>query len=278
MPELLTMSIAEAYALGPLAGLVGLFVILRVRLHKRGIAWPFSRDAAFVVGIVCVGSALDSPIAAHDEEFPAHAVQHLLLAMAAPLAFALAAPITLMLRAGSGSPRRLLVALLHAPLVRVLSWAPVGAALSVGGMWLLYVTPLYQLTLEHPWLHVIVHVHMLVVGSLFAFSLAGADPVALRGGRRTQVAALFVSFAGHAVLAKYLYVHGAALATADSAAQWRTGAQVLWYGGDVLELALTVAMFLRWHRADERRVGQQRRRERLAVGACIAPQRGSVAR
>lgn len=160
----------------PVVGL-GFFVALRLRLRRLAPSWPVVRDVAFVIGVLCLVAALDSPIASHDEQFAAHAVQHLLLAMAAPLAFALAAPVTLVLRASTGSARRAVAAALRTPVVRALSWAPTGAAVSTAGMWLLYVTPLYGSTATHPLVHWLVHAHMLLAGSLLSFSLAGADPI-----------------------------------------------------------------------------------------------------
>ena len=41
----------------------------------------------------------------------------------------------------------------------------VGAALSVGLMWLLYLTGLYHESLEHPLLHDLIHAHVLFSGS-----------------------------------------------------------------------------------------------------------------
>ena len=129
----------------------------RVRLQHQGVHWPTRRDAAFTVGLLCIVAAIMSPIAAYDEQFPVHMVQHLLLGMVAPCGFALAAPITLLLRASPIPIRRQFVRILHTRLIRWLSWAPVGALLSAGLMWPLYLSPLYAATLHHPLVHDTVH-------------------------------------------------------------------------------------------------------------------------
>jgi putative membrane protein len=250
-------------ALAPAVVPAGLYAAGRLRLRRRGIGWPPGRDAAFAAGVACVLLAISSPLAARDEWFPVHVVQHLLLGMAAPLAFALAGPVTLLVRVSGVRARRRIVALLHSRPVRALSWAPVGALLSPGLMWPLYLTPLYAATLRHPLLHSAMHLHMLVAGCLLAFALVGADPIPGRGSFRVRVGALFAALAVHGILAKHLYVDAATLSTAPdvgTAADWRLGAQVLWYGGDAVDALLVTAFFARWYRATGRRLRHEQRR------------------
>jgi putative membrane protein len=193
--------------------------------------------------------------------------QHLLLGLAAPLAFALAAPVTLLLRVSGARARRRLVALLHSRPVRALSWAPVGVLLSLGVMWPLYVTPLYAATVHQPLLHDAVHLHMLVSGCLLTFALVGADPIPGRGSFPVRVGSLFAALATHGILAKYLYLHATALSAlleAGSAADWQLGAQVLWYGGDAVDVLVVIAFFAQWYRAAGRQLRHEQRR--LAAG------------
>lgn len=89
------------------------------RLRRRGIRWPVTRMAAMLAGSLCTAAALLPPIASHDELFPVHVAQHLLLGMAAPAFLALSAPVTLALRT---LPRRILLRLLHS--IPVAVWPP----------------------------------------------------------------------------------------------------------------------------------------------------------
>ena len=63
------------------------------RLDRRGHRWPTRRAACMLAGSLCVGVALLPPVASHDDRFEVHVVQHLLLAMAAPVFLALSAPV-----------------------------------------------------------------------------------------------------------------------------------------------------------------------------------------
>ena len=57
------------------------------RVAARGRAWPVARSVAFGAGLVALTGAAFVP----DEPFGAHAVQHLLMGMAAPPLLALVA-------------------------------------------------------------------------------------------------------------------------------------------------------------------------------------------
>src|SRR2546421_1270435 len=85
------------------------------RLARRGHRWPARRAACLLAGSLCVGVALLPPVASHDDRFEVHVVQHLLLAMAAPVFLALSAPVTLALRTVPLRVRRALRRVLHNP-------------------------------------------------------------------------------------------------------------------------------------------------------------------
>jgi putative membrane protein len=135
---------------------------------------------------------------------------------------------------------------------------PVTAAvLHVGGTAALYLTPLYVLTTTSAPAHLPVHVHMLLTGCLFVWALAGPDPAPRRPGTAVRLVVLVVAAGAHAALAKLLYAHADRLpvgaghdpADVEQAAQW------MYYGGDVAELLLALAVLLSWYRARGRRAG-----------------------
>jgi putative membrane protein len=109
--------------------------------------------------------ALISPLAVHDEDFPVHMVQHMLLGMFGPLLLSLSAPVILALRTLPRRARKDLVGLLHSRVIRLLAHPVLATALFVGGLVGLYFTPLYEATLRHPLLHELIHLHFLAAGS-----------------------------------------------------------------------------------------------------------------
>jgi len=207
--------------------------------------------------------ALASPLATL-ERFSVHMAQHMLLGMAGPLLLSLSAPVTLALRTLPRRPRRTLVELLHAPALAWIAHPLSATALFVGGLAALYFMPLYRRTLHHPLLHELVHLHFLLSGCLFAWVFVGVDPVPRLGSMRLRIALLVVALGSHAVMAKLLYA-GVGSIPVTSLRELHQGAQIMFYGGDALDLALLLAFFSQWYAAGGRRLERERRRARLTA-------------
>ena len=92
-----------------------------IRLRRRGDRWPPAGPARPVAGSLCVAAAVLPPISSHDDFFPVHVVQHLLLGMTGPAFLALSAPVTIALRTLPRAPRRTLLRILHSRPAVVLS-------------------------------------------------------------------------------------------------------------------------------------------------------------
>ncbi|MFT7874348.1 MULTISPECIES: cytochrome c oxidase assembly protein [Amycolatopsis] len=216
------------------------------RLRRRGDRWPPIRDAVFGAGVVVA-------LAPGGSTFTAHVLQHVLVGMLAPVLIVLARPVTLLLRAVPAAARRLLKHALRA--AGVLVFPPVAAVLEVGSLWLLYRTDLFAKIGDAPWLHL----HVFLTGLLFTTAICRLDPLRHRAGLGVRAGALIGAAAAHAVLAKTLYVSpppGVVLAVADRQA----GAQLMYYGGDVVELGLALIVALQWYAARGRAQARSSRR------------------
>ena len=82
-----------------------------------------------------------------------------------------------MLRTLPPTPRRWLLALLHSRVAAVLSFAPLTFLLFVISPWALYFTGWYDASLRSDLVHELMHLHLVLVGSLFFWPLVGVDPV-----------------------------------------------------------------------------------------------------
>jgi len=211
---------------------------------RRTAAWGAWRTAGFAAGIGLLFAALLPPVAdwAH-HDLRGHMVQHLLLGMFAPLGLVLGAPGTLALRTLPAGGARRIVALLAARPVRGLIHPVTALVLDIGGMYLLYLTPLYALSLADPAVHLLVHVHFVLSGYLFAWAIAGPDPAPARPGPWARLAVLFLATAAHATLGKLMYAYGWPRGTPHDLEEIRAAAQLMYYGGDLAELLLAVAFF-----------------------------------
>jgi putative membrane protein len=247
----------------PVAAVGILYLAGVVRLHRRGVRWPLARTLAAGAGVAMLAAALLVPRTG----FVAHVAGHLLLAMAAPLLLALAAPVTLALRALPAPGRRRLLGVLRSRPVRLLTRAPVVLALELGGMYAFYLTDLFALAHAHPALMALVDLHMVLAGLLLSVVLVGRDPLPHRPGLVGSLLVLLVAAAGHDVLAKLMYAR-LLPAHAGSPDEIRLGAQVMYYGGTVVEVALAVVLMAAWYARTGRELARERRR---AVSATPAP-------
>jgi putative membrane protein len=215
--------------------------------EPRKAVWSGWRTASFAFGLSLIAIAILPPIAASAHiDLRGHMLQHLLLGMFAPLGLVMGAPVTLTLRALPTEAARTTVALLAARPIRVLTHPVTAAILDMGGMYLLYLTPLYVLSMDMPIVHGLIQVHFLISGSLFVWSIAGPDPAPHRPSMRTRLAVLFLATAAHATLAKLMYAYGFPRGTHHSLAEIEAAAQTMYYGGDLAELLLAVAFFAGW--------------------------------
>ncbi|RCV88401.1 cytochrome c oxidase assembly protein [Billgrantia montanilacus] len=220
----------------------------RQRSTTRG--WSGWRTGFFITGSLLLGVAFAPPAMAwahHDLRL--HMVQHLLIGMLAPLAWVLSAPVTLLLRTLPPRTARHVVVLLQSRPVRTISHPLSALLLNIGGMYWLYLTPLYATTLQHPALHHWMHLHFLVAGYLFYWSiLAGPDAAPHALGMRFRLGVLFVSMATHSILGKLMYGYLWPRGTGHEVEEIQAAAQLMYYGGDLAEVLLAIALFTMWLR------------------------------
>jgi cytochrome c oxidase assembly factor CtaG len=270
------LSEARLEPLPALAVLVlgGLYLYAVAVLRRRGDAWAVGRTAAFLTGLAVVAAALLSGLAAYDTTlFGAHMVQHMLLAMVAPVFLALGAPVTLALRTLPARPRGWLLALLHSRVAAVLTFPLVPWLLFVASPFALYFTGWYDATLDSRYLHEVLHLHFLAVGSLFFWPLLGVDPVPGRQSypfRMLLLAATlpFHAFLGVAVMSvpesgttliardHYLALHP----LEQAVFQQEVGGGLLWASGDLVGLLFLAVTLTQWMRSSEREAAREDRR------------------
>ncbi|MFK8848520.1 cytochrome c oxidase assembly protein [Streptomyces sp. Ac-502] len=252
LPPSFTTAVTAAAVLGCLA-----YLAAAARLRTRGDAWPYGRDALFCAGGVVLVAGVAEPWGAAPP-FTAHMLTHLCVGMVAPLLLVLGRPLTLTLRTAPVPVRRGLVALTRSRWAALPVLPPVAALLDFGGLWLLYRTPLLSVSHHNPWLNTAVHVHILLAGLAFSFGLLALDPVRHRPGFGLRAGVLLAAGTAHAVLAKSLYAAGPP-GTSFGAADLHLASQVMYYGGDAVELALAAVVACRWYRAEGRALRRARR-------------------
>ena len=142
--------------------------------------------------------------------------------------------------------------------------------LSVGGLAALYFTTLYAAMMDNEVVHSLVHVHFLVAGYLFAWVIAGPDPAPHRPSVPARLVFLGVAVALHAVMSQMLYA-GVFVQIPVSAAERQGAGELMYYGGDVAELLVAVALVTTWRprrssRSLKQSVGEIPARQHPQVG------------
>lgn len=256
---------------------VGLYLLGVRVLHRRGDRWPIGRTIAFVgVGMGAFYIATSSGLAAYDTVLVSmHMVQHMVLSMVVPLALALGAPVTLALRTLPARPRRWLLVLLHSRLAKVLSFPPLTFLLYVISPWALYFTGWYDASLDSVFVHEMMHVHLVAVGTLFFWPLMGIDPLPGRVGYPFRVLLTVLTLPFHAFLGVTIMgqetllggEHYPSLASGpmgswlpDPFADQNLAGGILWASGDLIGLTFFAVLFTQWVRASMQEAKREDRR------------------
>ncbi|GAY12602.1 copper resistance protein D [Pseudonocardia sp. N23] len=240
-------------------------------LRRRGVPWKRGRTVLWFVGLGLIGVSTSSAIGVYDSaSFAMSAVQHMVLQMIAPAPLGMAAPVTLALRASSGRPRRILLAVLHSRYVAVVTHPLVAYVLFVITPFVLIYSSLFEIGLTNGLVHDLTHLHFVLVGALLYWPLLGIDP--LPNPLPYVLRLLLVVGLGPAhivlgipiMLRDSLLAPGFFLAVAsrwgnDPLADQKVGGGLLWIFGDVVVLFLLGGMFSQWSRSEER---EQRRIDR----------------
>ncbi|MEU8636732.1 cytochrome c oxidase assembly protein [Amycolatopsis sp. NPDC048633] len=236
---------------------------LYVRAARR-LDWPRGRTVAFLAGLATVLVVTCSALAVYDTTFFwVRAVQTTTLLMITPLLLALGAPIQLLL---DTRPVTWLRRHGRGKVARALTFPPVVTLTLVVPVLVLYLTPLYDLTLRSPVADGLVRLALVLSGFTYFWTRLGLDPTPRTDPHLVSVWIAFTEVIFDGALGLVLWL-GPLLAPAHYAAAHpgrgpdpRTdqiiGAGVLWIGGDVAGLPFVVALFIRWARDDERRAKQ----------------------
>jgi putative copper resistance protein D len=194
-------------------------------------------------------------------------VMHMTVSMAVPILLVLAAPVTLALRTlkprhdNTLGPRELLLDLVHSRYLAVIGNPIVAAVIFFGSLIVFYFSPLFELALRTHTGHVLMTVHFLLAGYLFAWVLVGIDPGPRRWPPVFLLVILFGTISFHAFFGVALTSGTSLLAptffqglhlpwAVDLLADQRAGGAVAWGIGELPTLILALLVTLAWVRSD----------------------------
>lgn len=173
----------------------GAAYVVGARRATRRRSWPVSATVCFVAGLVATALVLQSGLAAYDETYAVHVVQHVVLMSVVPLLLALGAPVTLLLRVANPRVARRVVGVLHSRPARALCGRSGAVHVPLeyyGLMFVFLLAPVQRITTGNELVHASSHLLLLTCGLLFWVPMVGRDPAPWRPTERTRIAAVAV--------------------------------------------------------------------------------------
>jgi putative copper resistance protein D len=269
---------------------VGWYLFAVRRLARRGDRWPVLRAVSWVAGaVVLVFATSGGPGVYGRVLFSAHMLEHMTVSMVVPPLLVLGAPVTLALRTstarrdGTRGWREWLLVIVHSRALKVLGHPLVAAAIFMSSLVVFYFSPLLVLAMKTHTGHVLMNLHFLLAGYLFASVLIGVDPGARRPAYPFRLLLLFATLSFHAFFGLALMSSTELLAIdhdggtggpaqsffqevgrpwgASPVADQQTGGAIAWGVGDVPSLLLALGIAVAWSRSDDR---EARRKDRAA--------------
>jgi cytochrome c oxidase assembly factor CtaG len=178
------------------------------------------------------------------------------------------APLNLALQSSSRRVSGALFDVLHSRTVRALSSPLTVLVLSMGTMYVYFLTPLYRISEEHPVFLAYVHLQFFVVGCALWWLIVGRDALARRLGTGARFVLVLAQIPFDAALGLVV-----AMATKPSypvgntLADTQTGGNVLLGLTEVLIVAVLALMFVEWARVEERKAIETDRQLDAALAA-----------
>lgn len=241
---------------------------------------PRLRIATWLLGLIAIEIALQSPIEAYDTTlFSDHMVQHILLTMVAAPLLALGAPITLLLRFSTPEVRKhWVLPVLHSRIVRAISFPVLTWILFAGFMWVAHFSDLFELSLENPWIHQLEHAGFLITALLFWWPVVGADPSPWRMRHPQRLLYTFLAMPQNTFLGVVLYSSAVPLYSyyVNQVRTWgpsviddqRLAGGIMWITGDVVFMLAMMLVLRGLLRHEERQTP--------AMDARAAPQIAAI--
>ncbi len=259
--------------------LAGLYIAGVVTLRRRGDHWPWLRLFWWLAGLSVLIWTTNAGIALYAQvSVGLHMVQHMTMAMLAPMLLVLGAPFTLALRAlkpsttGRWGTREWIVWGLHSPVAKIVTNPFFVFIVFSLSMFALYFTPLMAWLMGSHIGHLAMLFHFIASGYLFAWIVMGIDPVPKPLPYWAKFGMILLMVGVHAFFAVIVMMGSTPLAqewygvvrpdwVTDPLRDTQNGGQIAWGISEIPMLFMVLAVALEWSRSEDR---EARRRDRQA--------------
>ena len=255
-----------------------LYTIGFVRLKRNKQKFSNLRAVSFYIGIsliiwvTCAGISKYAVVS-----FSAHMVQHMTLSMLAPIFIIMSAPITLALRALPTSQdkthrnaRGWILGLLKSRYTRTVTNPFIILFLFTVGLYGIYFTSIFATLMSSHSGHILMEIHFLITGLLFAFVVIGVDPAPHKAPYWGKLILVLVALSVHAFFAIAIMQSSTPIGSewysrvqppwiTDALQDTYMAGGIAWALGEVPTLLLLVIVAVQWAKSDTRLAKQRDR-------------------
>ncbi len=229
------------------------YLLARHRAGGEGPAWADWRTGCFTAGLLTVALATLSGLSAFDAtSVTVHMVNDTLMVLIAPILLSFGAPLTLAGRTAAPDWQDRIRALVSSRAARSLTSPVVGWVLLGGALAGLYLTGLFQATVDHRSVDDAVHLGLLLVGMLFCWPAIGADPLPRPASVPLRMVGTFFALPYFLILGMALESQNRPIAQGLSLSDFHQGAEVMWSTGELLGVVASIGLLVLWVRSEER--------------------------
>ncbi|WP_392507361.1 cytochrome c oxidase assembly protein [Naumannella halotolerans] len=255
-----------------------LYLLGWLRLRRRGIEWPVVRTICWALGWLLICYAATSGLWEYGSAmFSYHMLVHVTLNMLAPVLLVLGGPVTLALRVGHPAAvdglqtvRDGVEAIMGWRVLGVLAHPLLVWAAFVGSLYVLYLTPLFDLGMRFHWSHQLMTFHFLITGFFYYAVVIGVDQPPRPLPHIARLGYVFAAMPFHAFFAVIVMSAEVIIGAdfypllgltwgPDLATDQELGGQLTWALGEFPLLVVVVALLIQWFRQDNR---EARRKDR----------------
>lgn len=247
---------------------VAVYLTWAIRLARRGDRWPVLRTNSWCAGWLLFLYMVDGAPAIYGRVmFSVHMLEHMTVSMLVPILLVRGGVVTLALRALPKradltlGPREIILSVVHSRVVAVVANPAVAAAFVFVSLIVFYYSPLFHLALTTHTGHLLMTLHFMASGYLYAWALVGIDPGPRRWAPPIRLVVLLIAITFHAFFGVALMTGNDLLGgdffslvqlpyVTDVVTDQQRGGTIAWGAGELPTFLLAMLIAAEWYRKD----------------------------